>query len=239
MARKRFHKRGKRHFRRRWRRKYRKARSQLALSPQVFLKSHGLGYPMRYRTTLRYVEMSTSISSVLGAMGKYTFSANSCFDPNTTGAGHQPMYFDQLSAVYKYYRVVGSKITVRPTWVTGSPAETWFTVVCQDVDSLATYTDMGDAITSGFAHSQTTSGGFDLTQLNKKWMTCTFSQRKWANKSRNDRDWTALTSANPAKLMYFVILMQPLDLASNATFIATVIIDYIVDFFELIPIAES
>jgi hypothetical protein len=43
-----------------------------------------------------------------------TMNISSAFDPDFTGAGHQPRYFDQLSAIYSAYRVlwVDYEITV-------------------------------------------------------------------------------------------------------------------------------
>lgn len=71
---------------------------------------------LKVRTVLNY---QTSISlnptaNVLNATGTnvYQFSSNGLFDPDITGTGHQPMYFDNYSAVYKRYRVVKSAITV-------------------------------------------------------------------------------------------------------------------------------
>ena len=36
---------------------------------------------------------------------------NSLFDPDQTGTGHQPYYFDQFAALYNRYTVLGSKLT--------------------------------------------------------------------------------------------------------------------------------
>ncbi len=41
------------------------------------------------------------------------FRGNSCFDPDYTGTGHQPLGFDQFMALYASYRVMSFKITVR------------------------------------------------------------------------------------------------------------------------------
>ena len=38
-----------------------------------------------------------------------------CADPNHTGVGHQPLYFDQLMTIYNHYIVIGAKITVKFT----------------------------------------------------------------------------------------------------------------------------
>jgi len=42
----------------------------------------------------------------------YQFCGNSLYDPDQTGAGHQPMYFDNYMSVYEKYRVNYAQITV-------------------------------------------------------------------------------------------------------------------------------
>lgn len=61
---------------------------------------------------MRYVEEIT-INSLTGLMGTHVFSANSIYDPNVTGAGHQPMGHDTWATLYNHYVVLGSKITVK------------------------------------------------------------------------------------------------------------------------------
>lgn len=68
------------------------------------------GPPDKMRVTLRYVENSFTITSVSGVNGNYYFSCNSLFDPNRTGGGHQPLYFDQLTGLYNHYTVNASEI---------------------------------------------------------------------------------------------------------------------------------
>jgi len=41
------------------------------------------------------------------------FRANSLYDPNYTGGGHQPNGFDQLIAAYNHFTVISSKIRVK------------------------------------------------------------------------------------------------------------------------------
>jgi len=69
--------------------------------------------PNRFATKLRYVsERGLVVDPALAAPGVYVVSANSLFDPNHTGAGHQPRGFDQFMTMYDHYTVVGCKITV-------------------------------------------------------------------------------------------------------------------------------
>lgn len=52
--------------------------------------------------------MQTAIQSV----SLQQFRANSIYDPDLTGIGHQPMGHDQYQALYKKYRVKASKIEI-------------------------------------------------------------------------------------------------------------------------------
>ena len=42
----------------------------------------------------------------------YQFRANSIYDPDYTGVGHQPLFHDEMAAQYKYYTVMSSRIKV-------------------------------------------------------------------------------------------------------------------------------
>lgn len=43
----------------------------------------------------------------------YIFNLNSIYDPDRTGVGHQPLGYDQWSAFYNRYRVIGAKVVVQ------------------------------------------------------------------------------------------------------------------------------
>jgi len=84
-----------------------KKRSQLARVPtQVYFKKQAL--PKQLFNTVRYVDWFTF--NFTSGLGTYVFSANSLFDPNTTGTGHQPLVFDQLAALYNHYTVLKSRL---------------------------------------------------------------------------------------------------------------------------------
>ena len=46
-------------------------------------------------------------------IAKQYMRMNSLFDPDQTGTGHQPYYFDQFAALYNRYTVLGSKANCR------------------------------------------------------------------------------------------------------------------------------
>lgn len=69
------------------------------------------GFPEVLRTTLRYQDNYTLTSSS-GSAAQNIFRLNSLFDPDYTGAGHQPLYFDQIAAIYGNYRVRYARMDV-------------------------------------------------------------------------------------------------------------------------------
>jgi hypothetical protein len=70
------------------------------------------GFPDKVMCKMRYNEF-VSVTSTTGSVGKYLFRMNSCFDPNFTGTGHQPLYYDTYNAIYDHYAVVSSRIIVK------------------------------------------------------------------------------------------------------------------------------
>lgn len=60
--------------------------------------------PSRLFVNLKFAQGYALVGSS-GLAGR-TFSLNCPFDPDVTGTGNQPVYFDQLAAMYNKYRVV-------------------------------------------------------------------------------------------------------------------------------------
>jgi len=90
--------------RRRYKNAIRKAR------PSNFLATTSL-MPIRYKARLRYSESVKLVGSAAAA-NAYILTANGLYDPNITGAGHQPMGFDQIMLWYEHYHVTNCKLTV-------------------------------------------------------------------------------------------------------------------------------
>lgn len=89
--------------------KYSKPSTQRA-SPSLHSINLGYMFPDRVRVTLPYVETIAILGATVTPY-EYVFSGNDAYDPNQTGVGHSPMYFDQLAAIYKFYIVRGSTIS--------------------------------------------------------------------------------------------------------------------------------
>lgn len=80
-----------------------------------------LGRIKRYTTatpSYQFVKLNYSYTGAEMALATFTvnrvvYRLNGMFDPDLTGAGHQPYYYDQWSAMYQNYKVYGCKVVVR------------------------------------------------------------------------------------------------------------------------------
>lgn len=72
----------------------------------------GLGFPKKTSMVHRY-RQTFSMTSTTGLIGGFQhFSCNGLFKPDQTNTGHQPMYFDQMAALYDHYVVTAARITL-------------------------------------------------------------------------------------------------------------------------------
>lgn len=70
-------------------------------------------FPKTRMVKLRYVT-NVSLDASIGATTSYAFRSNDLYDPDYSGTGAQPYYFDQLMQMYNKFTVVGSKIMCTP-----------------------------------------------------------------------------------------------------------------------------
>lgn len=68
-------------------------------------------FPFKTVATLRYSSLINLDASTSGTQS-HVFRANSIFDPDQSGVGHQPYGHDQYASIYQFYRVKKCIITV-------------------------------------------------------------------------------------------------------------------------------
>jgi len=90
------------------------ASSRALFTPaETFSLSNSMSaFPLRIRRTLRYAQTNV-INVVNFSTAQQVFRANSLYDPDYTGTGHQPNGFDQLMAAYNHFTVTRARINVR------------------------------------------------------------------------------------------------------------------------------
>lgn len=84
-------------------------------------KALGVGkdpFPPTKIATLRYCDVIQLDAGATDAAVEHRYRANSIYDPDRTGTGHQPRFHDTFEALYENYEVLSSKITAafNTTW---------------------------------------------------------------------------------------------------------------------------
>lgn len=89
-------------------------RNKVSRVPRTIVSVGKAAFPAKLYNTLTYADRYT-MTLTAGVYNSILFRANGMYDPYHTGTGHQPMYFDQLTAIYDHWRVLRSRITVTIT----------------------------------------------------------------------------------------------------------------------------
>ncbi len=70
-------------------------------------------FPSQFNTRVKYVSFGSLTSGTAGvAGGQYVFRLNSVYDPDYTGAGHQPYGYDTLASIYGRYLVKSVSVRI-------------------------------------------------------------------------------------------------------------------------------
>lgn len=166
------------------------------------------------------------------------FRGNSCFDPDFTGVGSQPLGFDQWSQFYRRYRVIASKIVVSS--VTKSTEGTRIAVAPLNTNTVITLpTTLQESNyckqsrTTGLSTGSSTSsvtnyistaairgGPFDIVQY--------------------EADLSALISTNPTQQWYWHVMNYNVDGSiTNIDTNINVDICYYVEFYDRETLSQS
>ncbi len=69
------------------------------------------GFPDRFRICLKYVD-SYNLAGGVPSPNAQVMLANSLYDPDSTGTGHQPLNYDQVTAIYLKYLVISCRARI-------------------------------------------------------------------------------------------------------------------------------
>jgi len=198
------------------------------------------GFPDRKLVKLRYVDSDVTLDAGAGLVQSKTFSCNSLFDPDITSVGHQPMGYDQWSAIYQRYTVLSSKITVRYNPITVSNVNPFFFGVTIDVPDgigVSGFSSINNLLESKFSAGYKT-GGVVASANNLKY-TFPYCVKYWSAKKmfglKNPNDgqvYTGLmgntgTGTSPGVQGKFVVWAAAIDGNDPGSGSFTVEIDYI------------
>lgn len=181
------------------------------------------------RKSLTYVEKDITLNGgTAGTAASYVFSANGLFDPNITGAGHQPNGFDQLMAIYAEYTVLNASIKVN--FVNSDSTALILCGITQQNQSTTdldprVYMESGSCV---WAVADRLGSGDGVKTLTSK-----INMSKMANQDvLNEAGWNGTVAANPPFQKYFIIWVSDLSTGDPGGTLVTVQIDYDVVFRE-------
>lgn len=188
--------------------------------------SRNFPLPKEFVSNLRYVE-AFSINPAIGTPSTYTFAANGLYDPNITGAGHQPMGFDQMTALYNHYEVIGAKISM--TVVNSGTVEGFNCGVKLDDNGTLTNIDLNTTWEEPLMSWRTVSSYFDTpVKIVQK-----FSQKSFFGDKAGDRETWGDGASNPADIAYFICCIGPVTSTQDLSSLPCVVeIDFIVKWHE-------
>jgi len=191
-----------------------------------------VGFPPMMMFKHRYVEPTTTLTSTTGALAEFRVAANAMYDSNLTDAGHQPMYHDQLMALYHYYHVIRSKVT----FIINTPASN------DAVNIGAHHDDTGSSAISATSRAETRGGKWRNVPANTdKTYRFTLYYNAAKQYGRNvlaNNDLRCSNAANATELQAFVLWVQNLA-GATTVFQVGYQMDYTVVYTELREISTS
>lgn len=197
----------------------------------------GLGFPKRLQITHKYVALDRTITSTLGVFGFYRFSCNGLFDPDITGTGHQPMYFDTVGSVYDHYTVIGSKLTVRVVPAVAGQGPGALGVFIND-DTTSNIISLGNAMeqSSGTRALLMPIGQSVPLVLTKTWS----AKQTFGGSILGNDNLQGTIATNPSEQSYYDIVYQDLNgVAATSTVNIVVELEYITIWDELKDLAQQ
>lgn len=187
---------------------------------------------------MKYVD-KFSLDPTYGAVDSYVFRANSCYDPNLTGTGHQPYPFDQLMEFYTSFIVLGAKIKV--TFSGQASGQSQYIVGVQLKDSATVdQTSATLIIEQGRAKWKTLTSGAGSTTTTQV-VTKGFSPKKFYGvPDLNDSIYKGSSSSNPTEDAHFHVIAAQLNESAVYTGLDCMAeIEYLVQLRDPRPLSGS
>ncbi len=184
------------------------------------------GFPKKIITILRYYHL-TQLSSVAASVASHTYRMNSLFDPDFSGVGDQPLYFDRYAALYQNYRVLGSRLsaTFSRQSSTAAPGGPYVTGVHTSVQSSSFPASFHALMESNDTYTEITNN-----ENIPNTISSTYSPEINLGRPAMDDTVGALVSTNPTKPFFATVFFADLQGAGTTTASLVTCIEFTVEF---------
>ncbi|AXH77475.1 MAG: putative capsid protein [Circoviridae sp.] len=183
-------------------------------------------FPAQGKFKLRFSALPIVTAGASGLPGYYTYRANSIYDPDYSGVGHQPYGHDTLATIYNHYVVDRARITVTP--IDNIAGQIYGIATTDDPNSIADVDSVREQKGVTFAIGQTQASQQEqIVATYNRW-------KQWPMPV----DTSSLFGANPDEQIYFRIFTQNFGGQGNARRFM-VSIEYDCHMYELKDLGES
>lgn len=198
-----------------------------------------LGVSNAQLVKLRYCEFF-NIDGGVNSVSAYVFRANDLFDPNLTGTGHQPHFFDQYMGMYNHFTVLGSKISATGTVYATSASDSVIFGVQLKASSTVDQTSPVYVLEQGHTKWKqlTSDSGSDKSRT----VTQNYSAKRFFNVMNpiDEHDLRGDVATSPTEGAYYHVICGGVNTSDNPTAInVRVTIDYVVMLTEPKSVGES
>lgn len=230
---------------RRRRSKYSKVRGPYRARLGKNMGMISIPFPRKTFTTLTYTDNRLLQQGAAGTVANYQYCINDIFDPNFTGAGGQPKYFDTLlgatggSAPYRLFKVHAAKIKATFYSYTGSTVSDVMAYVGVQSSSTTSEApqDMEDILTQEYV-SHRPQG---QTQNSRPITITKFCKvkRLFGFTNLDDLNFQGSNSASPSTRCLFNVGFLSVDSTAVGVMNLVVQIKYFVELSGLNQVADS
>lgn len=188
-------------------------------------------FPIRMVATLRYCE-TISMLSTLTPLVNINVAANSIYDPNLSGTGHQPYGHDTYAAIYNQYTVLKSRCRFR-VGATSNSHFTWGGGIEDTVGTTASVDTWMERPTYKSKMQYSTGASDDCLVLY-------WDRNKRFPSPDTYRALSAAFGSNPAEIEIFNIVAQTNSAGGTlGQLYCTVEIDYLCEMYEIKDLGDS
>lgn len=194
-----------------------------------------IGFPRQLTIRHKYVQ-SFTLTGTTGSYATQFFRCNGMFDPDHTGTGHQPMYYDTAKAIYRHFCVTKSNIKVTAAFGAGTAASIVGVYINDDTTATSATAFAAAEQSSGKVKYIALSSPSGPQQVMRSYWdgVKTFGPSLLANDNMQGSG-----SADPVEQSLWTVFIQAADSSSTvtATFLAE--IEYTAVWKEIIDQAEQ
>lgn len=201
--------------------------SSSVLRPGRSYSSRLLPFGGKLRTTLKYAHEIVLDPGISGVLAVQAFSS-SLYDPDNTGVGHQPMFWDQLIALFERCTAYGVAYRLSVQAGDGNPVV--FGVIAND-QVLSAGTDYGRVIENGDCQWTTMQEVGNGTKWeNSGYIDFAKLQGMSLNAYLASPEFSSTSSSNPTDLGWMNLFAAGCQATNTAAVVGTIELTYYVEF---------